>query len=154
MRAAGVCAGAVNTRAGIGALLVIGLAFCGVGYLGFVAPNALLGPVGIEWDHLGNSAQNELTATYGGMHAALGLFFVVAAFVPAIRLGALCGASAYLSGLVVGRIVSLVRDGIPGPMPLALVLVELMGVLITLGALLKRSAPPAVAAPPAPPPQP
>jgi hypothetical protein len=122
-------------------LLLIGIAFCGVGYLGLVAPSALLGPVGIEWSTLGNSAQNELTATYGGMHSALGIFFLVAAFVPAIRLGALLGASAFLGGLVVGRIVSLVRDGIPGPMPLALVLVELMGVLLTLGAVLKRRAP-------------
>jgi len=132
---------AVNTRAGIGALVVIGLAFCGVGYLGLVAPNALFGPVGIEWDRLSNTSMNELTAMYGGMHAALGLFFLIAAFVPAIRLGALCAAAAFLIGLVTGRVVSLVRDGIPGPMPLALVVVELMGVLITLGALLKRHAP-------------
>ena len=140
----------MNTRAGISALLIIGLAFCGVGYLGLVAPNALLGPVGIEWTGLGNSAQNELTATYGGMYAALGLFFVIAAFVPAVRLGALWAAATFLSGLVVGRVVSLVRDGIPGPMPLALVLVELMGVLLTLGALLKRYAP-AVQPPTTPP---
>lgn len=121
--------------------MLIGIAFCGVGYLGLVAPNALLGPVGIEWSSLGNSAQNELTATYGGMHAALGIFFLIAAFVPSIRLGALLAAAAYLIGLVTGRVVSLVRDGIPGPMPLALVMVELMGVLITLGAVLKRRAP-------------
>jgi F0F1-type ATP synthase assembly protein I len=79
----------------------------------------------------------------------------VAAFVPAIRLGALLAASAFLGGLVVGRVVSLVRDGIPGPMPLALVLVELMGVLLTLGAVLKRRAPaieplPAPSVPPSP----
>ena len=135
---------AVNTRAGIGALVVIGLAFCGIGYLGLVAPNALFGPVGIEWDKLSTASMNELTAMYGGMHVALGLFFLIAAFVPAIRLGALWAASAFLMGLVTGRIVSLVRDGIPwtSPMPLALVVVELMGVLLTLGALLKRHAPP------------
>jgi hypothetical protein len=127
-------------------LLVIGVAFCGVGYLGLVAPNALLGPIGIEWTGLGNSARNELTAMYGGMHLTLGLFFVIAAFVPSLRLGALCAAAAFLIGLVGGRVVSIVRDGIPGPMPLALVLVELMGVLITLGAVLKRHAP-TVAAP-------
>jgi hypothetical protein len=85
------------------------------------------------------------------MHAALGIFFVIAAFVPAVRLGALWAAAAFMAGLVGGRVVSLVRDGIPGPMPLALVLVELMGVLITLGAVLKRNAPAATAAaPPAP----
>jgi hypothetical protein len=131
-------------------LIVIGLAFCGVGYLGLVAPQALLGPVGIEWSALGNSAQNELTATYGGMHAALGLFFLIAAFVPTIRLGALLAAATFMMGLVMGRVVSLVRDGIPGPMPLALILVELMGVLITLGAVLKRHAPVPAAAAPAP----
>jgi hypothetical protein len=140
----------VNTRAGIGALLVIGVAFCGVGYLGLVAPHALLGPVGIEWATLGHSAQNELTATYGGMHAALGLFFLIAAFVPSLRLGALCAAAAFLIGLVTGRVVSLVRDGVPGPVPLALILVELMGVLITLGAVLKRHAPPAAPVAPSP----
>ena len=129
---------------------MIGLAFCGVGYLGLVAPQALLGPVGIEWSALGNSAQNELTATYGGMHAALGLFFLIAAFVPTIRLGALLAAATFMMGLVMGRVVSLVRDGIPGPMPLALILVELMGVLITLGAVLKRHAPVPAAAAPAP----
>ncbi|HWP66548.1 MAG TPA: DUF4345 family protein [Candidatus Limnocylindria bacterium] len=140
----------MNTRAGIGALVVIGLAFCGVGYLGLVAPHALLGPVGIEWDRLGNTAMNELTATYGGMHAALGVFFLLAAFVPALRLGALWAAAAFLSGLVIGRIVSLVRDGIPGPMPLALIVVELMGVLIAVGAVLKRHAPAHTPAAPAP----
>jgi len=141
---------AVNTRAGIGALLVIGVAFCGIGYLGLVAPTALLVPLQVDWGTFPNAARNEFTATYGGMHAAMGLFFIVAAFVPSIRLGALLAAATFMSGLVVGRITALVRDGLSGPMPLALVLVELMGVLITLGAVLKRHAPPAAPASVAP----
>ena len=140
----------MNTRAGTGALVVVGLAFCGVGYLGLVAPTALLVPLGLDWSTLPEAARNEITANYGGMHAAMGLFFLVAAFVPAIRLGALLAASSFLVGLVVGRVTALVRDGFSGAMPLALVVVELMGVLITLGAVLKRHAP----VPAAPPPEP
>jgi hypothetical protein len=142
----------------MGALLVIGLAFCAVGYLGLVAPNAILDPLDLVWkDITSRSARNELTATYGGMHAALGLFFVIAAFVPSIRLGALLAASAFMGGLVTGRIVSLVRDGLPGLLPMALLVVELMGVLLAMGAVLKRRAPEPAAVPAAPapvPPQP
>lgn len=130
--------------------MVIGLAFCGVGYLGLVAPTALLVPLGLDWSTLPAAARNEITANYGGMHAAMGLFFVVAAFVPVLRLGALLAASSFLAGLVVGRVTALVRDGFSGAMPLALIVVELMGVLITVGAVLKRHAPAAAARPPAP----
>jgi hypothetical protein len=141
---------AVSSRAGIGALLIVGLVFLGVGYLGFVAPNAILDPVEIRWSELQErrAAKNELTAVYGGMHVAMGIYFIVAAFTASIRAGALLAAAAFMSGLVAGRIVSLVRDGLPGPMPLALILVELMGVLLTLGALLKRRAPAPVPAEP------
>jgi hypothetical protein len=137
----------------MGALLVIGFAFCAVGYLGLVAPNAILDPIDLTWSTItSRSARNELTAMYGGMHAGLGLFFVIAAFVPSIRLGALLAASAFMGGLVAGRIVSLVRDGLPGLLPMALLVVELMGVLLAMGAVLKRRAPEpaAVPAPPAP----
>lgn len=132
-------------------MLVIGAAFCGVGYLGLVAPTALLVPLGLDWSTLPEAARNEITANYGGMHAAMGLFFVLAAFIPSIRLGALLAAATFLIGLVVGRLTAIVRDGLPGPMPLALVLVELMGVLITVGAIVKRNAP---ATPSPAPPQP
>jgi hypothetical protein len=136
----------------MGALLVIGLAFCAVGYLGLVAPNAILDPIDLVWkDITSRSARNELTAMYGGMHAALGIFFVIAAFVPSIRLGALLAASAFLGGLVAGRIVSLVRDGLPGLLPMALLVVELMGVLLAMGAVLKRRSVPEPAAVPAAP---
>lgn len=144
----------MNTRAGIGALVVIGVAFCGVGYLGLVAPTALLVPLGLDWATLPEAARNEITANYGGMHAAMGLFFLVAAFVPSIRLGALLAASSFLVGLVAGRVTALVRDGLSGAMPLALVVVELMGVLITLGAVLKRHAPAPAGTSPAPAPAP
>lgn len=128
----------VNARAGIGALLVIGLAFGGFGYLGLTAPEVLMAPVGLTWATLSATTQNELTATYGGMNLAMGVFFVIAAFVPAIRAGALLTATALLGGLAAGRIYSLVRLGVPGPMPLAALVVELLGLLLALGALLKR----------------
>ena len=78
----------------------------------------------------------------------------IAAFVPSIRLGALLAASAFMGGLVAGRIVSLVRDGLPGLLPMALLVVELMGVLLAMGAVLKRRAPEPAPVPAAPAPVP
>jgi len=130
----------VHPRGGLVSLLVIGLVFCGVGWLGLTRPDALMAPVGIVLDDL--RVRNEVTATYGGMHLCMGIFFVLCALVGSMRGAGLVAALAFLGGLAIGRIVSLTRDGLPdgnGALVVLLFLVvELLGALLVVGALLKR----------------
>jgi 4-amino-4-deoxy-L-arabinose transferase-like glycosyltransferase len=95
------------------------------------------------------------------MHFAMGLFFVLSALVGRLRAGGLLAALAFLTGLVSGRITSFVRDGVPdgtgGAIMLGLLAAEMIGLLLIVGALLKRRAPapaPVVVATPPPPPPP
>ena len=145
----------MKTRAGMLVLVLIGVAFCGVGWTGLTRPDVLMEPVGIVLTD--RRTLNEVTATYGGMHFSLGLFFVLSALVGRLRGGGLLAALAFLTGLVSGRITSFVRDGIPegtgGAIMLGLLAVEMIGALLIVGALLKRRAP-AAAVPSAPPPPP
>jgi Domain of unknown function (DUF4345) len=145
----------VNTRAGMIVLVLIGLVFCGVGWTGLTRPDVLMEPVGIALSD--RRSLNEVTATYGGMHFAMGLFFVLSALVGRLRVGGLLAALAFLTGLVSGRVTSFVRDGIPegtgGAIMLGLLAAEMIGLLLIVGALLKRRAPAAatVTAAPLPP---
>jgi hypothetical protein len=145
----------VNTRAGMVVLVLIGLVFCGIGWMGLTRPDVLMEPVGIALTD--KRTLNEVTAMYGGMNFALGLFFVLSALVGRLRVGGLLAALAFLTGLVSGRVTSFVRDGVPegtgGASMLGMLAAEMIGLLLFVGALLKRRAPAAarvMQAPPSP----
>lgn len=134
----------MKSTVGAATLLVLAGAFLGVGWIGLTDPAALLGPVGIELPSVHSAvaaratAMNEARATYGGMHFALGLFFFGGVFLRRVRGIALTVAFVYLTGLLVGRGVSVRLDGSPEPIAWALGAVELVGWLLVLSALVRR----------------
>ena len=134
----------VKSTVGAATLLLLAGAFLGVGWIGLTDPAALLDPVGIELPSqqaaasARATAMNEARATYGGMHVALGLFFFGGVFLRRVRGIALTVALVYLSGLLVGRGVSLRLDGSPEPIAWVLGAVELVGLLLVFSALVRR----------------
>jgi len=134
----------VKSSVGAATLLLISAVFLGVGWIGLTDPAVLLDPLGIGLpSHQAEAvaratALSEARATYGGMHFALGLFFLGGVFFGRVRGIALTVALVYLTGLVTGRGVSIALDGMPTPVALGLLVVEAVGALAVLGALWKR----------------
>ncbi|HYG80727.1 MAG TPA: DUF4345 domain-containing protein [Pyrinomonadaceae bacterium] len=102
----------LQTRATQACLAVAALAFLAVGVGHLVAPLAMVEPVNL--DLRGVNAFNEIRANYGGMHFLMGLFFLSGVFLTKVRWAALAALAVFTSGLVLGRVVSVVADGPPG----------------------------------------
>lgn len=117
----------------IATLLLSGAALLFVGWTGLTAPQELMDPLGVPLASI--DARNEMRAAYGGMHAALGLFFVVAALRTGLRTVGLWVALCFMGGLVAGRTVSAFVDGMPGPFVLRLWAVEALATLAAAIAL-------------------
>ena len=101
-----------QTRAVQICLVVAALAFLAVGIGHLVSPLAMVAPMNI---HLGGvNAFNEIRANYGGMHSLMGIFFLCGALVTKLREAALVSLAIFTTGLVLGRLVSIVIDGVPG----------------------------------------
>ena len=113
---------------------MVGLIFVGLGTFNLLFP--VEGMVGFEIRVSTTSALNEIRANYGGMHLALGLFFVFGAFVPSARLLALLIVALFTGGLVLGRLLSLVVDGAPNSMVWGLFALESVGALVALTLLI------------------
>lgn len=153
----------VKSTVGAASLLIIAAAFLAVGWIGLTQPWVLLDPLGIQLPShqveasARATAMSEARATYGGMHFAMGLFFLGGVFIARVRGIALTVALVYLAGLVTGRGVGLALDGPPAYFAWLLLATETVGVLIVAGALWKRrrlsraaARPPAAPAPAAP----
>jgi hypothetical protein len=123
----------MGERLGTLVLFVSGLALLLVGTNGLIEPRTLLAPLGILLPS--PSALNEARANYGGMHVGMGLFFMTAAFRPALRVAALMVAIVFMGGLFAGRVVSTLVDGAPDPFVGLLFASELGGALFALIAL-------------------
>ena len=101
-----------QTRAVQICLVVAALAFLIVGIGHLVAPLTMVAPMNI---HLGGvNAFNEIRANYGGMHSLMGILFLSGALVTKLRDAALVTLAIFTSGLVLGRMVSIAIDGVPG----------------------------------------
>ncbi|MBM4268452.1 MAG: DUF4345 domain-containing protein [Deltaproteobacteria bacterium] len=92
-------------------LAVTGLVLIATGATGLVDPQALFTPLDLQLES--TSAHNEMRATYGGLHVAMGLFLVAGALRAGLRRPALWVALAFTGGLTVGRAVSFIVDGSP-----------------------------------------
>jgi len=113
-------------------LAIMGLAFFKVGIEAMLDPQAVLQQVGITLDN--PSAMSSMRAIYGGMHLAFGglcLWSIIVRLEPALRLVVL-----YTAGFVVGRLCSLVVDGIPNSFVLTWLGTEIFSLLAS-GVLLK-----------------
>lgn len=114
--------------------------FLGLSALAFIAigVNALLDPVaamdGLELLPQTVTATNEIRANYGGMHIAFGLIMLAATVKAPLQVFALGLNLVITAGLVSGRVISLVVDGMPNDMVLVLIAVE--GVSAVIAGLL------------------
>lgn len=100
----------------IGYLVVTGVLFLLVGLRALLKPvEAVANPYGLTADEV--DAKNYLRSGAGGVAIACGVVFLLAVFMPSLRLPAMVVAVAVLGGLFFGRLFSLVVDGMPGPVP-------------------------------------
>jgi hypothetical protein len=104
------------------ALGMAALVFVWVGLNGLFAPAAITGPV--ELMAASASANNEIRANYGGMHLAVSALFVTGAVSVALRWAATVVLTLFTGGLVVGRLVSLLVDGMPNAFVMQLLATE------------------------------
>ena len=124
-----------QTRAAPICLAVAALAFLIVGIGHMVVPLTMVEPMNIELR--GINALNEIRANYGGMHSLMGIFFLSGALVTKLRAAALVTLAIFTSGLVLGRMVSIAIDGVPGTFIWLLLVGELI-LAITAWLLLWR----------------
>lgn len=104
---------------------IVATVFLGLGTINLFFPVA--GMAAFEVQISSVSALNEIRANYGGMHFTLGLLFLSGALVRALRVSTLLVVALFTAGLVLGRLVSLVLDGIPNLFVLGLFALEAVG---------------------------
>lgn len=103
-------------------LVICGAVLTIIGWHGLTAPGDLMAPLDIPL--VGPTAHSEIRAAYGGMHVGMGLFLLATALRPALREVGLWASLCIMGGLVVGRLASVVVDGIPAGFALGLLAAE------------------------------
>ncbi|MBW2234825.1 MAG: DUF4345 domain-containing protein [Deltaproteobacteria bacterium] len=110
------------------ARLVLGLsalAFAGIGAAFLVAPEAMAARVGVSL--AGATAANDVRAVYGGLQLGIAAFLFHSARRPETLRTGLAVQLFTFAGLAAARLVSLLLDGNPGALGLALHAAELLG---------------------------
>lgn len=93
-------------------LFITGLIFTGVGLYGLLDPLAAAAPVGLQLESI--SSINQMRASAGAIPLLAGLFMMASAFRMHWCTAALWLVSIILGGLILGRLLSMVLDGMPG----------------------------------------
>ena len=117
-------------------LAVAAVVFCGVGAQGLFLPHRIINPLEQKLESV--PLKNEIRANYGGMHFAMAALMVVAILKPVYLSAGMALLFAFTTGLVVGRIYSMIADGIPNRFVRFFTGVEAVGA-IAAGILLFRS---------------
>ena len=92
-------------------LLLSGIGFMLIGVNTFRDPVAAM--AGVELGVPSISALNEIRASYGGLQIGIGLLLISAALMTWLTRPALLALSLVTGGLVVGRLMSMMIDGMP-----------------------------------------
>ena len=100
-----------RTRFGQAVLLLHAIAFLMVGVTGLRDPQALMTPLEVELGSV--SGYNEIRAGYGGSHLMLAVLFIASMISKRLRFTGLLVLTVFVSGLVLGRVVSFAFDGLP-----------------------------------------
>ena len=103
-------------------LLLSGIGFMLIGINTFRDPIAAM--VGVELGVQSINALNEVRANYGGMQIGIGILLFSAALLQWLSRSALLALSLITGGLVVGRLVSIMLDGMPNTTVQALLILE------------------------------
>ena len=110
-------------------LTQIFLVLSGIGFM-LIGVNTFRDPVaamaGVELGVQSINALNEVRANYGGMQIGIGILLFSAGLLSWLSRPALLALSLITGGLVVGRIVSMVLDGMPNTTVQALLILELL----------------------------
>ncbi|MGH8529874.1 MAG: DUF4345 domain-containing protein [Nevskiales bacterium] len=117
-------------------LLLTGLVFAGIGLMGLYDPTGTVAPMGLTLADL--SSRSEMRAVYGGMNLVIGLYLIAAFRNSARQMTALTIAALIMGGLALGRLLSMAVEGVPSPLILGFLAVEVTGCVLAL--LLRRNA--------------
>ncbi|MCB0532664.1 MAG: DUF4345 domain-containing protein [Saprospiraceae bacterium] len=116
-------------------LLLLGLATMNIAVQALIDPQTVMTMVDVQ---LGNvTARNSIRAFYGAVNLAFALFWMYAAF-RAQHTGLLL-AALYTGGFVLGRVLSIALDGMPGVFALQWLVVEGVCAVSAVGLLVWRS---------------
>lgn len=116
-------------------LVVVGLAFLNVGVQAFINPQSVMDFVSVHLDNI--NARNSTRAFYGGVNLSFALFFLYGAF--KMKREALLIALLYGGGFVLGRVYSIIAEGVPGPFILTWLCIETFLTIVSGMLLLKWS---------------
>lgn len=112
-------------------LALMALAFCKVGLEALFTPQAVLANVGITLDN--TSALSSMRAVYGGLHLAFGIFCLWGLFknvsAPLVLI------ALYTSGFVIGRVTSIMIDGMPNDFVITWLFTELFSLVVSISLL-------------------
>lgn len=117
-------------------LLLTGIVFAAIGIYALIDPAQTLALVGLQVIEV--SSRNEMRAMYGGLNLAIGLYLCAAFRNAGLRSAALTFVALITGGLVFGRVVSLVVDGLPGTTIWLFLAIEVTSCVLAL--LLRRNA--------------
>ncbi len=99
----------------------VGVGAIGLGYLGL--PGVVLGIYGVALQSVSEAAI--VRSAYGGVFVAFAVLFELGARHRAYQRPALVALTVFMSGFALGRIVSLAVDGVPHPILVAILFVEI-----------------------------
>lgn len=117
-------------------LVICGVVLTIIGWHGLTAPDDLMAPLDIPL--IGATAHSEIRAAYGGMHVGMGLFLIATALRSALRDVGLWASLCIMGGLVVGRLASMIVDGVPAGFALALLAAEATAAIAAAALLASR----------------
>jgi hypothetical protein len=110
-------------------LILLALAALNISVQAILDPQAIFDNVQVQLGNL--SARNSVRALYGGVNLAFGLFWLYAAFKQ--QQTGLLLALLYTGGFAVGRILSILMDGMPGAFATQWLITESVFALVAAG---------------------
>lgn len=114
-----------------------GTALIGLTYL--ISPQAILDVYGVSLQSV--NAANLLRGAYGGLFVTFAALFCAGAVKAEFARPALLSLLAFMGGLAIGRIVSLMTDGIPHPVLIAMFIVEVFYACVAVRLLTRHRDP-------------
>ncbi len=112
----------------IHALRLVGAIFAVVGVIALFVPHVLFDPIGISLTTASGLA--EIRAAYGSFFLCSAGLFWAGSMRAELRRTSLTWACMVLTGFVVGRVISLVLDGMPNGMAMANLGTEILGAIV------------------------
>ncbi len=100
----------------------IGIGFIGLGYL--ISPQFMYGFYGIDLETVNEA--NMVRSAYGGLFLGFAVLFFLGVRWYQLATPALIALLASMAGFAVGRVVSIIVDGMPSPLILSLIVFEII----------------------------